>query len=353
MSRPRPDPRPEIAALRPYRPSAQVPPVRLHANESPLPPPKDVLDEVLDAIAGIELNRYPDPEALELRYELAAYTGLERDWIWTGTGSNEILLNACLAYGGAGRTALLFAPTYAMHRLQATVAGMRIETVPRRDNFLLDLEASLEAIDRLRPEIVFVCTPDNPTGAITFPEDIAALAHAAPGLVVVDEAYYEFAGVTFTDHLQEFGNVIVVRTLSKAFGLAGARIGYALAQPDTLAPLLAVRMPYGLSALAQVTGVTVLRHRERLLENVQLLVTERDRLIAELESMDGITAYPSLANFVLFRAPDADAVVSGLAARGIAVRDMTHIEGGDGCVRVTAGMPEQNDAFLAGLRELV
>jgi histidinol-phosphate aminotransferase len=353
MNRKRPDPRPEIGALRPYRPAAKLPEVRLHANENPFPLPAEVMDEIAAAVRELPLNRYPDPEATELRAELGAYVGLDPAWIWPGTGSNEILLNACLAYGGPGRTALLFTPTYAMHRLQATIAGLTVRTVARRDNFTLDIDAALSAISELAPEIVFVCTPDNPTGVLTFPEDIVRIADVAPGLVIVDEAYHEFAGVTLADRLDDYGNVIVVRTMSKAFGMAGARMGYALAQPDTLEPLVAVRMPYGQSALNQAAAVVALRHRDKILEAVQLLVGERDRVIEALRKMDGVTVFPSLANFVLFRPPDAASMLAGLADRGVAVRDMSHIEGCEGCLRVTTGTPDENDRFLQAGAELV
>lgn len=349
----RPQPRPDLAGLRAYRTGAPFEGIRLHANENPHPPPPDVMEALAREIARAPLNRYPDPEARELREAIAAYAGVDADRIWVGTGSNEVLFNACLAYGGPGRTALLFEPTYRMHHRQAAAAGTRVEIAWRGPGYAIDVDAAVETIERLRPDIVFVCTPNNPTGTETPVADVRRIAEAARGLVVVDEAYYEFSGVTFAGHLDEVPNAIVVRTLSKAFGLAGVRIGYGIAQPGTLEPLAKVRMPYAISVLAQVAGAVVLRHGDRLLGRVAELASERDRMIRELAQLPGFEVFASAANFVLFRPPDARSLYEGLLERGVLIRDFSDLPGCEGCLRVSAGTEEETSAFLAAVGRLV
>lgn len=348
----RPRPRPDLDHIRAYRVASPPVRVRLHSNENPYPPPPAVMDEIVREIAALDLNRYPDIEARALREALGEYAGVEPDWIWTGTGSNEVLLESCLAYGGPGRTALLFEPTYRMHHRQAEIAGTRVQTAGRGEDFRLDPAEAAAAVQRLRPDVVFVCSPDNPTGAVTPPETIAAVAEAAPGLVLVDEAYYEFGGVTFAGRLPEFPNVIVVRTLSKAFRMAGVRLGYAVAQPETLEALLKVRMPYAQSALAQVAARVAVRRRAEVLAPVAELVAERERIAARLAEI-GVRVFPSGANFLLFRPPDAGKLLDGLAGEGILVRDFRHLEGCEECLRVTVGTPEENHAFLEAVARLV
>ncbi len=342
-----PAPRRDLGGLRPYRSSATVGGrILLHANENPYPPPDGVMAEILEEAGRLELNRYPDPSAGPLVAQLAAYAGIDPGWVWVGDGSNEVLLQACLTYGGAGRRALIFEPTYRMHYRQARAAGTLVDVVPRTPDLRIDLDAALRAIELDRPEIVFVCTPNNPTGTVTAHADILQIAEAAPGLVVVDEAYHEFCGETFVSELERFPNVMVVRTLSKAFRLAGVRLGYALAHPDLLAAMALVAMPYALSSFAQLAAGIVVRRRGEMLDRVGEIIAERDRLYDRLEGMAGFEPFPSGANFVLVRHGRSAEVCTHLAARGIVVRDFTDLEGAESCFRVTAGTPRENDAFL-------
>jgi histidinol-phosphate aminotransferase len=318
----------------------------LHANENPYPLPDDVMAQIVEATARLELNRYPDLSAAgELTSELASYAGVDPDWIWIGDGSNEVLLQACLAYGGPGRTALLFEPTYRMHYRQARMAGTAVEIRQRVSDFAIDMEDALSALERIRPDVVFVCTPNNPTGTVTPAGDVIRIASAAPGLVVVDEAYYEFSGETLVPNLSELPNVLVVRTMSKAFRLAGLRLGYGIADPRLLETMSAVRMPYAQSAFTLAAGTIVLRNRDKVLDKVDVIVAERDRLARELSKTTDV--FGSGANFVLFRPADAAALLEALARNGIVVRDFSQLPGCEACLRVTAGLPEENDEFLA------
>lgn len=348
-----PEPRPDLSDLKPYRTSSVAGArIRLHANESPYALPEPVRAEILEEARTVGLNRYP-PDPVELRERLAAYCGVDPEWIWLGDGSNEVLLQACLAYGGHGRRALLFEPTYRMHGRQARIAGTAAEELRRRPDFAIDLEEAVRVVAERRPEMVFLCSPNNPTGTLTPSADIRRIAEASPGLVVLDEAYHEFSGETLVDELDDHPNVLVVRTLSKAFGLAGIRVGYAIAHPELLEPFGRVRMPYSLSSFSVLAATVVLRHVDLVLERARDIVAERDRLARELATLDGVEVFPSAANAVLFRHPEAPRLVEGLAERGIVVRDFTTLPGCEDCLRVTAGTPEEGTAFLEALRGLL
>lgn len=343
-----PAPRSDLADVTPYRTSdLEDGEVLLYANENPYPLPEAVMRTVRDAVASLELNRYPAPDPAALRGELAGHVGAGPGWIWVGTGSNEVLLQACLAYGGAGRTALLFGPTYEMHHRQARVAGTEVVFAARRErDFSIDVDAAIDRIERDAPEIVFVCSPNNPTGTLTPMSDIRRIVEAASGLVVLDEAYAEFSGASFVAELGDHPNVLCVRTLSKAFRLAGLRVGYGVASPELLEAFARVHMPYSVSAVAQAVALAVLRHRSEVLEPVAAIVAERDRITRTLADFPGVEAFDSAANFVLFRVPEADRVFAALAEKGVVLRNFTTKPGCQDCLRVTVGLPEENEAFL-------
>lgn len=348
-----PQPRTDLDGLAPYRTSSAVGArIRLHANEGPYPLPEEVRTEILEEARSLELNRYP-PDPAELRERLAAYAGVDPGRVWVGNGSNEVLLQAGLAYGGPGRRALLFEPTYRMHHRQARIAGTATAELRRRPDFTIDPDEAVEAIGRRRPEILFLCSPNNPTGTLTPREDIRRMVEAAPGLVVLDEAYHEFCGETFVGELDEHPNVLVVRTLSKAFRLAGTRVGYGIAHPEVLEPLARVRMPYSLSSFSVAAATVVLRHADLVLARVRDVVAERDRLSGELAALDGVEVFPSAANAVLFRHPEAPWLVRELGEQGIVIRDFTSLPGCENCLRVTAGAPDEDTAFLEALRGLL
>jgi histidinol-phosphate aminotransferase len=338
--------------LQPYRTSeAASGRIFLHANENPYPPPPEIVDEIFALARKHPLNRYPE-DGEELVREIAAYAGVDPSWVWIGDGSNEVLLQACLAFGGPGRKALLMEPTYRMHHRQARMAGTDVVEARRGPDFSIDPLVACEAIAAEQPDIVFVCTPNNPTGTITPAEDVRAIVEAAPGLVVIDEAYFEFCGRTFVGDLPRFPNVIVVRTLSKAFRLASVRLGYGIADPALLEELRRVRMPYAQSVFSQAAALVALRRRDELLGIVPKLAAERDRVAGALGRIDGVEVFESGANFVLFRHARAQALLDALAERGIVIRDFRHLDGCEDCLRVSAGTPEENDEFLEVVRSV-
>jgi histidinol-phosphate aminotransferase len=346
--------RPDLADLRPYGAPQLDVPVRLNTNENPYAPPSPLVDELSREVsaAAVTLNRYPDRDAVRLRTALADYLdhGLTPDRVWAANGSNEILQQLLLAFGGAGRTALGFEPSYTMHRLIARVTGTAWVAEPRRDDFGLDPDTVRVAVDRHQPAVVFLCTPNNPTGGVIAPDVVCAVAEAAPGVVVVDEAYAEFsAAPSLLTLLDRFPRLVVCRTMSKAFAFAGGRVGYLAADPAVVQALQLVRLPYHLSALTQAAALAALRHADETLATVRRVVAERDRLAERLRAV-GLTVPPSEANFLLVgRFPDATAVWQALLDRGVLVRDV----GLSAWLRVSVGLPRENDAFLTALGEVL
>jgi histidinol-phosphate aminotransferase len=346
-----PAPRPGLREVGPYdSPQLEVA-ARLNTNECPLPLPEGFSEDLATAVRDLPLNRYPDGEMRRLREALAEGTGVPVDGVWPANGSNEVLTQLLQAYGGPGRRAILFEPTYLLHSRLCWLTQTRALARTLDAPFRID-DGAVRWAREQQADVAFVCSPNNPTGNAQPLEAVDALAEAIDGLVVVDEAYVEFGGETALPLVTGRRNVAVVRTFSKAFALAGARIGYALAPPSVVDDLRRVRLPYHLSALTQAAALTALRHRAEAAAALDAVRAERDRLVGELSSIDGVTVHPSDANFVLFRPPgDAAAVWRGLLDRGVLVRDLTPVV--PGALRVTAGTPHEIDLFLKALEEVL
>ncbi|HUR73105.1 MAG TPA: histidinol-phosphate transaminase [Sporichthya sp.] len=327
-------------------------PVRLNTNENPYGPSAALAADLAAAVqyAAAELNRYPDRDAAALRAELAGYLGhdLTPGQIWAANGSNEILQQLLMAFAGAGRTAMGFEPSYTMHRLISLATGTSWVDGYREDDFSLDRDRVLADVTAAQPDVVFLTSPNNPTGTALDLSVIEAVYDAATGIVVVDEAYAEFArdGVpSALTLLPGRPRLAVTRTMSKAFSMAGLRVGYLAADPELVECLLLVRLPYHLSELTQAAARVAIRHAPDLLRTVAKLREERDRLVQEIHAL-GCAVVPSDANFVLFGGlGDQTVIWQGLLDRGVLIRDV----GLPGWLRVTAGTPEENDAFLAAL----
>jgi len=348
--------RPDLAGRSPYGAPQLDVPVRLNTNENPYPPPAALVRQITDAVAGVagSLNRYPDRDAMALRAELAAYLGhgLTPRQVWAANGSNEIIQQLLQVFGGPGRAALGFEPSYAMHPLIARATGTRWISGARDADFGLDTGRTVRAVREHRPDLVFLTSPNNPTGTALPVAVIEAVCAAAPGMVVVDEAYAEFAregSGTALALLPRFPRLVVTRTMSKAFALAGARVGYLAADPAVIDALLLVRLPYHLSAQTQATARAALAHAGTLLATVADLRAERDGLVGWLRGR-GLAAADSDANFVLFgEFGDSHAVWQGLLDRGVLVREV----GPPGWLRVSIGTPAEIAAFRAALTEVL
>ncbi|MFI6337494.1 histidinol-phosphate transaminase [Streptomyces sp. NPDC050535] len=353
--------RDELRGKTPYGAPQLDVPVRLNTNENPYPLPEPLVERIAERVreAARNLNRYPDRDAVELRTELAAYltkTGkhpVGAENVWAANGSNEVIQQLLQTFGGPGRTAIGFEPSYSMHALIARGTGTGWISGPRSADFTIDLAAAEQAIAAHRPDVVFITTPNNPTGNAVPPETVLALYEAAqaakPSMVVVDEAYIEFShGDSLLPLIEGRPNLVVSRTMSKAFGAAGLRLGYLAAHPAVVDAVQLVRLPYHLSAVTQATALAALEHTDTLLGYVEQLKAERDRLVAELRAM-GYEVTESDANFVQFgRFADAHEAWRKILDRGVLVRD----NGIPGRLRVTAGTPAENDAFLDAVREL-
>ncbi|MDQ1704393.1 MAG: histidinol-phosphate aminotransferase, partial [Frankiaceae bacterium] len=319
--------RDDLRGLSPYGAPQLDVAVRLNTNENPWPPPRELVDDLSAAVtaAAVSLNRYPDREAMALREALAAYLGhgLGAEQIWAANGSNEVLQQLLMAFAGAGRSALGFEPSYSMHRLIALATGTRWVAVARAADFTLTPDVAVAAVREHRPDVVFLCSPNNPTGTAMDPEVVAAVAAAATGIVVVDEAYAEFSSrPTLLPLLASHPGLVVTRTMSKAFAFAGARVGYLAASPAVVDALRLVRLPYHLSALTQAAALAALRHADQTLASVERVKAERDRIIRALRSR-GLRVVDSDANFVLFgHFDDQRKVWQALLDRGVLVRDV-------------------------------
>ncbi len=333
-------------------------PIRLNTNENPYPPPPELVADVAEAVRAeaAELHRYPDRDAVALRQDLADYLSvstrvvLSEANVWAANGSNEVLQQILQAFGGPGRSALGFEPSYSMHPIIAS--GTRTEWVPspRRADFTLDTAAAAAVIREKRPDVVFVTSPNNPTGASIPLDELRTVLDAATGIVVVDEAYAEFSPQpSAVELLADYpARLIVSRTMSKAFAFAGGRLGYLAAAPAVVDALQLVRLPYHLSRLTQAAARAALRHADATLASVHKLAAERERVVEALAGL-GYDPVPSDSNFVLFGrfASPAGAWKSYLD-RGVLIRD----PGIEGHLRVSIGTPEENDAFLEASKEV-
>ena len=343
-------PRPGLRDVAPYEAPQLEVPVRLNTNESPYPLPDKFAADLAEAVGRLSLHRYPEREAEALRACLAEREGHTLEGTWVANGSNEILLQLLEAYAGHGRRVAVFEPTYALHSRLAWVTQSGIARIELDEPWEIS-SADVDGAFALRPDVVFVCSPNNPTGNAQRLDAVRELAERNTALVIVDEAYIEFGGESALALVGRFPNLVVVRTFSKAFALAGARIGYGLTSPGVVEDLRRVRLPYHLSSLTQAAGIVALDHREDALAILDAVREERERILDALPPM-GVEAFRSDANFVLFRPPEPAAEVwQALLDRGVLVRDFSALV--PECLRVTAGTPEEVDRFLSALEEVL
>jgi histidinol-phosphate aminotransferase len=331
-------------------------PVLLNVNENPYPPGPAVVEDISRAIADAAagMNRYPERDAVALREDLAGYLGhgLSAQQIWAANGSNEVMTHVLGAFGGPGRTAMTFAPSYSMYPEYARNTHTGWVTVPRAADFTLDLDVARQAIAEVRPDVILVASPNNPTGTKADLDDLRRLCELAPGVIVVDEAYAEFARPgtpSALELLPEFPRLAVSRTMSKAFAFAGGRLGYLAAAPAFVDALRIVRLPYHLSVVTQAVAWVALAHAPEMLRQVDAIRGERDR-IQDWLAEQGLQVAPSDANFVLFgRFADRHLLFQALLDRGVLIRET----GPQGWLRVSVGTPEEMAAFRAALTEVL
>jgi histidinol-phosphate aminotransferase len=328
--------------------------VRLNVNEAPGPPPAAFGARLADELARIEWHRYPDRAYTALRSAIADLHGVAPDQVFAANGSNEVLQTLLLAYGGPGRTAAVFEPTYALHSHIARITGTDVAVGERAADLSLDVDEVRSVLAEVDPEITFLCSPNNPTGMIEPEEVMRTVADEAPGLVVIDEAYGQFAPWSALELVDGQRPLVVTRTFSKTWSMAAARLGYLVGPAWLVEQLDKVVLPYHLDAFKQAAGVAALGFVDDMQARVAHIVEERGRVTAALADLP-VEVWPSAANFILFRPRDkaGDEVWKGLVERSVLVRSCTSWPRLDGCLRVTIGTPDEDDAFLGALREVL
>jgi len=338
--------------------------IKLDAMENPYLVPPALRAEIAEAVASAAINRYPDPGAALLKEKIRAAISLPPGMeLLLGNGSDELIQLLALALNKPGATLLSVEPSFVMYRMIAIFTGMRYVGVPlmsnsgtsdsRAGDFSLDLPATLEAIRREQPALVFLAYPNNPTGNLFPAEAVAQVIAASPGLVVLDEAYYAFASDSFIPHLASYPNLLVMRTFSK-LGMAGLRLGFLAGSAAWLGQLEKLRLPYNVGVLPQVVAGKLLAHHDVLLQQAQQIKHDREKLYRQLREIAGVQVYPSEANFLLFRVENATAVFNGLKQRGVLIKNL---HGGhpmlQDCLRVTVGTPDENERFVIALKESI
>lgn len=348
--------RPEIRALKAYH----VPPatncIKLDAMENPYQWPESMVDEWLELVKEVELNRYPDPSARILKESLRQTMSVpDNAEILLGNGSDELIQMILMAVADKEQTVLSVAPSFVMYDMVTTYAGMKYVSVPLNNDFSLDVNTFLKAIADHNPAIIFIAYPNNPTGNLFDRNDLQTIIDTAPGLVVIDEAYHAFADDSFMNEAGSVDNLLVMRTVSK-MGLAGLRLGLLAGKPEWLAEFDKVRLPYNLNVLTQATAQFALSHQTVLDQQTTIICNTRNELFNELNNIEDFHVYPSQANFILFRttAGKATDIFNKLKDAGILIKNLSPTGGAlQDCLRVTVGMPEENKKFIDALQEIL
>jgi histidinol-phosphate aminotransferase len=323
---------------------------KLNQNENPYDLPTEMKDEVLEAMRALEWTRYPIFDPPELRRKLSARFGLDPDQVLLGNGSNQLIYLLGSAIVSPGDRVLVTPPTFSLFDLVGRIAYGQIVAVDQKPDFTLDEPGVLEAVRDAK--LSFLCSPNNPTGQVIPVPFLEEVLGQAGGLVVWDEAYGEFWGETAVPLLARYPNLLILKTFSKAFGLAGMRIGYMMGHPAVISELRKVNIPFNINLMSLLVGMKLLEHPEWTAEQVRKIIDERNRLSAVMSSIPGITVYPSATNFILMKTRDGRAVFNGLKALGILVRPTEPHPLLTDCLRVTVGTPDENEAFLAALRKV-
>lgn len=345
--------RPCVKDLEAYK---VVPPnynIIVNANENPFDFPDALKKELNDEIMHMPLNRYPDPSATALREQLADYVGVDADQIICGCGSDEIMSMLNQTFINPGDVVISHAPSFSMYQIWSVIGGADFIWVPDNDDLYPDVENIINTAKLKNAKLIYLCSPNNPTGSLLPRHDVIDILEETNALVILDEAYIEFKKEgDLTDIVNEYNNVIVLRTLSKAFGLAGIRCGYAVGPKPLIDMMYKVKSPYNLNKLTQAAAVIALKHRDTLLKNVEILNSERQRLYEFLKGLKGVTrVYPTASNFIYFEVPDGAPLYDALLDEGILVKYLKHDVSDDvDHIRLTVGSPEENDAVIKVLK---
>ena len=343
-----------VLALRPYTLAPHRATVKLNQNENPWDAPAQIKQETLNRMKDRAWSRYPDFMPQRLHERLAEFSGWQQDGIIAGNGSNELIQALLMVTIRQGKRVLITEPTFALYRQITTVLGGEVVSVPLRSDFQFDMAALLEAIEETQPDVAIICSPNNPTGCVIKDEELVQLLKATRGLVVVDEAYHEFAGHSAVPLLDDHENLVVLRTFSKAMAMAALRVGYLLAAPELVSEIAKAVLPYNLNALSQIAAEVAIEMFEAKLQPlVEAICAERDRLYVEVASIPGLVPVQSQANFMVVHSnKDPKLVFAELLKRDILVRDVSGYPMLKDYFRVSVGTPEENDLLVKALREI-
>lgn len=343
--------RPEILTLQPYESKLYPGIVKMDANENPFPWPEGMRKTLF--AENILFNRYPDATATELKQALAKYTGIESQGILAGNGSDEIIQMVLSTFGGPGKAVLIHPPTFGMYQAAAQVTGTEVISLPLRDGIELDLDSLLNEARKPEVSILIICSPNNPTGTLFDRDELVRLVRESGKIVIMDEAYAEFSGQTLIPEIANNPNLLVMRTFSKAFALAGLRLGYLLGQADTISMVNRVRQPFNVNVFSQRAGVVALRYWNEYKSQIEEIKEETQKIYAALSAVPDFQVFPTHSNFILFKPDDADYWAKELLAQGFLVRHMGDLPVLGKCLRVSPGLPRENQAFILAVNSIV
>jgi len=344
--------REEVLALNAYHVPESNNLIKLDNMENPYGWEAPIIDEWLQKVREVQLNRYPDPEARALQSRLREVMQIPADaGLILGNGSDELIQMICMTLAKPGSSVLSVSPSFVMYKMLATFTGMDFHSVELNDDFSLPLDSMLKKIDEVQPSVVYIAYPNNPTGNLFNEADLCQVIEASPGLVVIDEAYYAFAGDSFAKHLNRYHNMMVMRTVSK-MGLAGLRLGYMMGNPEWINEFNKVRMPFNINTLTQVSAEFALQHVAILDAQTGQICKDREVLFDQMSEIEGVECYPSKANFILFKVANAKNIYNSLRDKGVLIRDLSSNGGSlSDCLRVTVGAQYENEAFVKALQE--
>lgn len=327
--------------------------IKLHANENPYPPSPELLKTILDRLEKLDLNRYPDPDCKKLKEAISGRIGVPKNQLIIGNGSDELIQNLMQVFCDAGDTIAFPDPTFAMYAITAKGMGLNIETFPLNENWDFKAAPIIEKLVASHVRIIFISYPNNPTGNCFSRTEIQKLVENFEGIVVLDEAYYDFSGQTFIDQMKDHNNLVILRSLSK-IGLAGLRVGYGIFPSILADEINKVRLPYNSNSISQIAATELLNNFDTVQKQIDSIIEERTRLLDELRKIKSITAFPSDSNFILFQTLDSgEKVFKNLMENGILVRNLGAHPMLNNCLRVTIGTHAENDQFLDRLTKAV
>jgi len=345
----------QVRALRAYSLSPHRASIKINQNENPFDAPAEIKQETLRRLEKRKWSRYPDFIPVSLQERLADFSAWQKDGVIAGNGSNELIQALLMVTIGEGKRVLISEPTFALYRQVTTVLGGDLISVPLTREFQFDVESLAREIEQTQPDVVILCSPNNPTGCVLSAEDLRRLLSIAPGLVVIDEAYHEFAQRSAVPLLNEFDRLVVLRTFSKAMALAALRVGYLLASPELVTEIRKAVLPYNLNAFSQTAAeVAIDLYEAELMPLVRALISERDRLFEELKKIQGLSPIKSEANFMIAKATvGPKQIFEELIKKDILVRDVSSYPMLSEYFRISVGTPEENDLLVEASRQIL